>query len=483
MQETWVQSLGWEDPLEKGMTTHSSILAWSIPNGQRSLAGYSPWGLKVSDTIEWLSTKFSQRKRHLGWDLIGKKELLAKALELGQGIWRSESSQWRETMVCEGECEIRWGWRGRQGPDVAASQRPSLGAWIYPEYNGDPWRATFKQESNKTWLILKSNCSVCSVEVQVSCSVMSDSATPWTAACQASPSITNSWSLLKLMSIKLVMPSNHLILCRPLLLSSIFPSIRIFSNESVLRIRWPKYWSFSFSISPSNEHSGLISFRIDWFDLLAGQETLKSLQHYSSKASILQHSVFSAFFMVQLSHPYMTTEKAIALTRRTFVSKVMSLLLNMLSRLVIAFLPRSKRLLISWLQSPSAVILESPKIKSLTVSIVSPIYLPWSDETRCHDLSFLNVEVFFWMLSFKPIFSLSFFTFTKRLFSSSLLSAIKVVSSVYLKLFTFLLKSWFQLVLHPAWHFAWKVKKAGGNIQSWYTGSQSGTSSLFHVWF
>ena len=172
------------------------------------------------------------------------------------------------------------------------------------------------------------------------------------------------------------MPSNHLILCRPLLLSSIFPSIRIFSNESVLRIRWPKYWSFSFSISPSNEHSGLISFRIDWFDLLAGQETLKSLQHYSSKASILQHSVFSAFFMVQLSHPYMTTEKAIALTRRTFVSKVMSLLLNMLSRLVIAFLPRSKCLLISWLQSPSAVILESPKIKSLTVSIVSPIYLP-----------------------------------------------------------------------------------------------------------
>ena len=158
------------------------------------------------------------------------------------------------------------------------------------------------------------------------------------------------------------MPSNHLILCRPLLLlPSIFPSIRVFSNESVLCIRWPKYWSFSFSISPSNEPSELISFRRDWLDLLAIQETLKSLlQHHSSKASILWHS---AFFIVQLSHPYMTTGKTIALTRQTFVGKVMSLLLNMLSRLVITFLPRSKRLLISWLQSPSAVILEPRKIK------------------------------------------------------------------------------------------------------------------------
>ena len=153
------------------------------------------------------------------------------------------------------------------------------------------------------------------------------------------------------------MPSNHLILCHPLLLlPSIFPSIRVFSNESALHIRWPKYWSFSFNISPSNEHTGLISFRMDWLDLFAVQGTLKSLlQHHSSKASILR---CSAFFIVQLSHPYLTTGKTIALTRQTFFGKVMSLLLNMLSRLVITFLPRSKRLLISWLQSPSAVILE-----------------------------------------------------------------------------------------------------------------------------
>ena len=156
------------------------------------------------------------------------------------------------------------------------------------------------------------------------------------------------------------MPSNHLILCQPLLLlPSIFPSIRVFSNESVLHIRWPKYWSFNFSISPSSEHPGLISFRMDWLDLLAVQGTLKSLlQHHSSKASILWHS---AFFIVQLSHPYTTTGKTIALTRWTFVGKVMFLLFNMLSRLVITFLPRSKHLLISWLQSPSAVILEPKK--------------------------------------------------------------------------------------------------------------------------
>ena len=180
-------------------------------------------------------------------------------------------------------------------------------------------------------------------------------ATPWTAAHQASLSITNFQSSPKLMSIESVMPSNHLILCHPLLLlPSIFPSIRIFSDESVLRITWPMNWNFSFSISPSNEYSGSISFRIDWFDLLAFQRTLKSLlQHHSSKASILQRS---GFFIVQLSHPYMTTGKTIALTRRTFVDKVMSLLFNMLSRLVITFLPRSKCLLITWLQSPSAMI-------------------------------------------------------------------------------------------------------------------------------
>ena len=183
--------------------------------------------------------------------------------------------------------------------------------------------------------------------------------TPWTAAGQASLSITNSQGLPKLMSIESVTPSNHLILCHPLLLlSSIFPSIRVFSKESVLHSRWPKYWKVSFNISPSNEYSGPVSFRVDWLDLLVVQETLKSLlQHHSSKASIL---LCSAFFIVQLSHPYLTTGKTIALTRQTFVDKVMSLLF-MLSRLVITFLPRSKRLLISWLQSPSAVILEPPK--------------------------------------------------------------------------------------------------------------------------
>ena len=172
------------------------------------------------------------------------------------------------------------------------------------------------------------------------------------------------------MSIESVMPSKHLILCRPLLLlPSILPNIRVFSKESAHHIRWPKYWSFSFNVSPSNEHPGLISFRMDWLDLLEVQGTLKSLlQHHSSKASTLQ---CSAFFIVQLSHPYMTTGKSIALTRRTFVGEGMSLLFKMLSRLVIIFLPRSKLLLISWLQSPSAVILEPPKMKSDTVSTVS----------------------------------------------------------------------------------------------------------------
>ena len=195
--------------------------------------------------------------------------------------------------------------------------------------------------------------------------------TPWTAACQASLSITNSQSLLKLLSIELVMPSSHLILS-----PSILANIRVFSNESGFHITWPKYWSFSFNISPSNEHSGLISFRMDWLDLLAVQGTLKSLlQHHSSKASILQHS---AFFTVQLSHSYMTTGETIALTRWrwTFVVRVMSLLLNMLSRLVITFLPRNKHLLISWLQSPSAVILEPQENKISHCFHCFPIYLP-----------------------------------------------------------------------------------------------------------
>ena len=260
------------------------------------------------------------------------------------------------------------------------------------------------------------------------------------------------------------MPSNHLILCHPLLLLPlIFPSIRVFSNESALRIRWPKYWSFSFSISPSIDYSGLISFRIDRFDLFESpKDSQKSLlQHHNLKASILWHSAFS---MVQLSHPYMTTGKTIALTRRTFAGKAMSLLFNMLSRLVIAFLPRSKGLLISWLQSPSAVILEPPKIKFDTVST-----------SIWHEVMGPDAMILvFWMLSFKPTFSLSSFTFIKKLFSSSSLSAIRVVSSAYLRLLIFL-----PAILIPAYassspaflmmYSAYKLNKQGDNIQPWCT--------------
>ena len=222
-------------------------------------------------------------------------------------------------------------------------------------------------------------------------------ATAWIAARQASLSITNSHSSLRLTSIESVMPSSHLILSRSLLLlRPIPPSIRVFSNESTLRMKWPEYCSFSFSISPSKEHPGLIAFRMDWLDLLAVQGTLKRLlQYHSSKSSILR---CSAFFTVHLSHPYMTTGKTIALTRWTFVGKVMSLLFNMLSRLVITFLPRSKRLLISWLQSPSAVILEPKKMKSDTVSTVSP--------SISREVMGPAAMIFvFWMLSFKPTFS------------------------------------------------------------------------------
>ena len=196
---------------------------------------------------------------------------------------------------------------------------------------------------------------------------------------QASPSITSSRGSLRLMPTESVMPSSHLILCRPLLLlPPIFPSTRVFSNESVLHIRWPKYWSFSFNISPSNEHSALISFWMDWLDLLAVQGTLKSLlQNHSSKASILLHS---AFFIVQLSHPYMTTGKTIALTRWTFVGQAMSLIFNMLFRLFITFLPRSKHLLISWLQSPSAVILEPPQKSSLSLFPLFLFPMRWWDQ-------------------------------------------------------------------------------------------------------
>ena len=226
--------------------------------------------------------------------------------------------------------------------------------------------------------------------VQFSRSFMSDSLRPHGLQHTRLPCPSPTPGVDKLMSIESVMPSNHLILCCPfLLLPSIFPSIRVFSNESGLRITWPNYWSFSFSISPSNEYSGFISFRIDWLDSLSVQETPKSLlQHHSSKASILR---YSAFFIVQLAHLYITTGKTIALTRWTFVGKVMSLLFNMLSRLVITFLPRSKHLLISWLQLTSAVIL-SPRKESLSLFLLFTHFLPWSDGTGCHDLCLLNVE-------------------------------------------------------------------------------------------
>ena len=222
-------------------------------------------------------------------------------------------------------------------------------------------------------------------------------ATPWTAEHQASLLFTISQSFLKLMSIELVMPPSHLILCHSLLLSSILPSIRVFSSESAFHIRWPKYWSFSFNISPSNVYSGLISFRIDWFDLLTVQGTLKSLlQHHSLKESVLWSS---GFFMIQLSHPYMTTGKTIALTIHIFAGKVMSLLFNMLSKFVITFLSRSKHLLILWLHLLILWlqwILEPKKIKSF---IVSP--------SICHEVMGPDVMILvFWMLSFKPAFSL-----------------------------------------------------------------------------
>ena len=268
------------------------------------------------------------------------------------------------------------------------------------------------------------------------------------------------------MSIVSAMPSNHLILCRPLLLPpTIFPVTRVFSNESVLPIRWPKYWSFNFSISPPNEYSWLISFRMDFLDLLAVQQTLKSLlQHHTSKASI---PWCSAFFIVQLSHPYMTTGKTTSLTRQTFVGKVMSLFFNMTSSLVITFLPRSKSLLISWLQSPATVIWEPPKIKSDTVSTVSPSIF---HEVMGPDAMILV----FWMLSFKPTFWLFSFTFIKRPFSSSLFSAISVVSSAYLRLLIFL-----PAILIPAcalsrpaflmMYSVYKLNKQGDSVQPWHT--------------
>ena len=280
-----------------------------------------------------------------------------------------------------------------------------------------------------------------SYSVQFSCSVVSDSVTPWTAALQASLSITNSRSFLKLMSIESVMPSTRLILCHPLLLlPPIPPSIRVFSSKSTLHMRWPKYWSFSFNISPSNEHPGLISFRMDWLNLLAVQGTLKSSPTPQFKS--INFSLLNFLYSP-------------------------SLLCNMQSRLVITFLSRSKCLLISWLQSPSAVILEPPKNKVWDCFHCLPIYFPWSDGTRCHNLSFLNV-------SFKPTFSLSSFTFIKRLFSSSSLSAIRVVSSAYLRSLIFLPAILISACASssPAFlmmYSAYRLNKQGDNIQHWRT--------------
>ena len=287
--------------------------------------------------------------------------------------------------------------------DECSVERGNLKTYLAINYRWKIWRKqilTTLARNVSVWekgtLIVVIICIILRIDSSVqSLSHVRLFATPWIAAHtgQASLSITISQSSLRLMSIESVMPSSHLILCRPLLLlPPIPPSIRVFSNESTLSMRWPKHWSFSFSINPSKEHPGLISFRMDWLDLLAVQGTLKSLlQHHSPKASILRRS---AFFTVQLSHLYMTTGKTIALTRRIFVGKVMSVLLNMLSRLVITFLPRSKRLLISWLQSLSAVILEPRKIKSDTASTVSP--------SISHEVMGPDAMIFvFWMLSFK----------------------------------------------------------------------------------
>ena len=277
------------------------------------------------------------------------------------------------------------------------------------------WRFNNKDASKSFILLLLLSCSLVSFSLQSRGLQHSRLPRP-----SLSPGVCSDLSPFESM-----MAFNHLILCHPfLLLSSIFPSIRVFSNELAFCIGWLKSWSFSFNNSPSNEHSGLISFRIDWFDLLAVQGTLKSLlQHHSSKASILQHS---AFFMVQLSHPYMTTGKTTALTRRTFVCKVMSLLFSMLSRCVIAFLPRSKHLLISWLHVTVCSDFRAQENTVYHCFYFSPFI--------CHEVVGLDAMILvFWILSFKSAFSLSSFTFIKRLFSFSLLSALRVVSSAYLR--------------------------------------------------
>ena len=253
------------------------------------------------------------------------------------------------------------------------------------------------------------------------------------------------------------MLSNHLTLCCSLLLlPSVFPNIGVFSNELALCIRWPKYWSFSFSISPSSEYSGLISFRIDWLNLLAVQGTLKSLlQHHSSKASVLPCSAF----MVQRSYPYMSTKKIMALTIQTCVSKMSSLLFSMLSRFVLAFLPRSKCLLISWLQLPSAVILEPQE--NLSLLLIFPNFLPWSMGPDA-------IIFLFWMLRFKPAFHCPLSTSSR---SCLVRFHFLPLEWYYLHIWDcwyFSQQSWFQLVVRPAQNSAWKLNKQGGNIQLWH---------------
>ena len=339
MWEIHARSLGWEDPLEKGAASHSSILAWRISWTEEPGRLQSMGSQRVGH--DWTTNTSS----------VGPQTPVStEGYEEGQVIHACVCA-WCGVCVCV----------------YVLVTVVSDSLWphgLKPTRLLCPWDSPGKNIGVDCHYLLHDGMQYNPNLIQFS-SVQSLSrvqlfATPWIAACQSSLSITNSRISLKLTSIKSVMPSSHLILHHPLLfLPPIPPSIRVFSNESTLRMRWPKYWSFSFSIIPSKEHPGLISFRMDWLDLLAVQGTLKSLlQHHSLKASIPQHSAFST---VQLSHPYMTTGKTVALTRWTFVGKVMSLLFNMLYRLVIIFLPRSKHLLISWLQSPSAVILEPQK--------------------------------------------------------------------------------------------------------------------------
>ena len=297
------------------------------------------------------------------------------------------------------------------------------------------------------WYFLKSDgIFIIVVVVFVLLSPVRLLATPWTAKCQASLSFTISQNLLKLKSIDSMMLSNHLILCYPLLLLPlIFPSLRIFSNESVLLIRWPKYWSSSLNIKPSNEYSELISFRIDWFDLLPVQGMLENLLQHNSKASILW---CSAWFMVQLSHPYMTTGKTIACIIQIFVSKVMSLLFNMLSSFAIAFLPRNKHLLISQLQSLSTMILEPKKRKFVTVSTFS--------QSICNEVMGSDAMILmFWMLSFKPAFHSPFLPSSRGSLVPLHFLPLKWYHLHIWGCLYFLWQSWLQLMIHPAWHFTW----------------------------